>query len=323
MFANQELFLKDELFSLTLMATVQRAGVYRPDSPERKRKKFQSALQSAVGANCARLQSESFGRCSIQNILGLSTHLSAEHEGVLDRGRFRIGTAQKALNLYLKYLWCLGEISEPPHCPFDFQIIGTLRAYAGPSWTVLDTEQDYRNLVKAAKTTAQGASLAAWELETYNTKLRVPAASAASGRSSELVHSCFDTHTIDHRHVCLFAIPQRVCRIHPWAFRPPPGRLAPPRMPRSRKPSPRSHKSLVRRGNPQRATGALFWLLGRQPPLRCWSRTGFSSGPVSRRQARTIRDMTCGATLSWPTASVPTWPASSSVGARRDTYCTS
>jgi hypothetical protein len=104
----------------------------------------------------------------VQNILGLSTRLSSAHAGVLRGGRFRIGTAQKALNLHLKYLWCLDKIPEPPHCPFDSKIIAKLPAYKGPRWTVLDAEDDYRNLVKVAKAKAQGSSLAAWELETYN-----------------------------------------------------------------------------------------------------------------------------------------------------------
>lgn len=46
----------------------------------------------------------------IKNIVSLSEKLSKEHAGALVNGRFRIGVAQKALNLYLKYLWCLGKV---------------------------------------------------------------------------------------------------------------------------------------------------------------------------------------------------------------------
>jgi hypothetical protein len=87
---------------------------------------------------------------------------------VLENRRFRIGSAQKALNLYLKYLWCLGKICSPPHCPFDRQIIASLPNYTGPSWTKLVREEDYRALVEAAKAKAQDSSLAAWELRIYN-----------------------------------------------------------------------------------------------------------------------------------------------------------
>jgi len=45
--------------------------------------------------------------------------LSARHGSILKGGRFRYGTAQKAFNLYLKFLWRLGQIPTPPHCPVD------------------------------------------------------------------------------------------------------------------------------------------------------------------------------------------------------------
>jgi len=166
--AHQEHFLKDELFSLTLMATVQRSGVYRPGISERERKAFQSALRTRLEQVAQGYASKVSDETHIKNILELSAQLSAAHAGLLQGNRFRIGAAQKALNLYLKYLWCIGKIPEPPHCPFDFQIIAKLPGYKGPSWTVLDSEDDYRDLVKAAKLKAQGSSLAAWELETYN-----------------------------------------------------------------------------------------------------------------------------------------------------------
>lgn len=179
---HQEQFLRDEFFSLTLMATVQRAGVYRPDTPERERKAFQSALRQHLEQIAQGYKAKVSEEAHIMNILGLSTNLSIAHAGILQSGRFRIGTAQKTLNLYLKYLWCLGKIPEPPHCPFDFQIIAKLPAYKGPSWTVLDIEDDYRNLVKAAKAKAQDFSIAVWELDTYNSaQPGTPVGRAASG----------------------------------------------------------------------------------------------------------------------------------------------
>src|SRR5208282_1517190 len=89
--------------------------------------------------------------------------------------QFPIGRAQKALNLFLKYLWCIGEICEPPHCPFDSVIIAKLPKGTCPSWTKLDRIGDYRNLVEAAKKfvaetkdPADDSSLATWELRKYN-----------------------------------------------------------------------------------------------------------------------------------------------------------
>lgn len=161
-------FLKDELFSLTLMATVQRADVYAPGSSAKDRKAFQAALRSRLEQLAQAYRDEVPEERHIRNVLGLSRGLTSAHAKVLRDGRFRIGPAQKALNLYLKYLWCLGKIAAPPHCPFDFRIIAKLPQYPGPSWTALDSEDDYRALVKAARATAQGSSLSVWELQTYN-----------------------------------------------------------------------------------------------------------------------------------------------------------
>lgn len=53
-----------------------------------------------------------------QNLCSAAS-LSSEYVSVLADGRMKIGHAQKALNLYLKYMWCAGWVREPPHCPFD------------------------------------------------------------------------------------------------------------------------------------------------------------------------------------------------------------
>lgn len=130
--SNQEQFLRDEIFSLTLMGTVQRAHVYADGSTEETRKPFQGALRSEL----ERLENEYREPVDeerhIQNILGMSKLLSSHHAAILQNHCFRIGLAQKALNLYLKYLWCLGIIPEPPHCPFDSRVIDRLRGYHGP-----------------------------------------------------------------------------------------------------------------------------------------------------------------------------------------------
>ncbi|MGB2989994.1 MAG: hypothetical protein WBC98_08555, partial [Candidatus Zixiibacteriota bacterium] len=110
--ADQEKFLRDELFSRTLMATVQRAGIYKSNTTERKRRVFRWALRAQLEQIAQGYKAKVSEEAHIQNILELSTHLSAVHKGVLQNSRFRIGTAQKALNLHLKFLWCLGKIPE-------------------------------------------------------------------------------------------------------------------------------------------------------------------------------------------------------------------
>jgi hypothetical protein len=103
----------------------------------------------------------------LTNIGQLADNLSAEHPLLLRGGRFRLGPAQKALNLYLKYLWCVGLLNvAPPHCPFDFFVIGQLGLNI--RWTELDSMEGYQQLVAAAQAAAHGVGLARWELELYN-----------------------------------------------------------------------------------------------------------------------------------------------------------
>ena len=88
-----------------------------------------------------------------------------------ENGRFRIGTTQKFVNLYLKYLWAGNKILEPPHCPFD-QIILVNKLRTQAKWTRMDNIKEYKQWVdKAACLVAkngQYSSIAEWELVEYS-----------------------------------------------------------------------------------------------------------------------------------------------------------
>lgn len=101
------------------------------------------------------------------NIERLSDELSAKHKKALHGGRFRIGSAQKALNLYLKFMWCLGRIRQPPHCPFDAIVLAKIPGSETVKWTQLDDISKYREIVKNARKGAGKIKLAKWELEVY------------------------------------------------------------------------------------------------------------------------------------------------------------
>jgi hypothetical protein len=170
--AHKDRFLKHELFSPTLMAAVQRAKVYALNAPEKERRRFQASMRSRLEKPAAIYANQVTEAAHIRNIVKLSAELASAHAKVLNNGQFRIGTAQKSLNLHLKQVWRLGMIPAPPHRPFDFQIIGNLPNYSGPSWTSLNSEEGGRDLIKAAKAEAHDSSLAAWELRTYQTQWR-------------------------------------------------------------------------------------------------------------------------------------------------------
>jgi hypothetical protein len=99
-----------------------------------------------------------------------------EHANALNGSRFRIGSAQKALNLYLKMLWCFDRIPAPPHCPFDRIVLSHVPDCERIKWTELDSPSEYRRIVSCARSVA-GGSLAEWELRSYTEWLSASRAS--------------------------------------------------------------------------------------------------------------------------------------------------
>lgn len=93
----------------------------------------------------------------VANISHLSEEMSVRHGDILLRGKFRIGVAQKALNLYLKYAWALNLIPvAPPHCPFDRAILGRLSVACCMTggicnWTSMDSIACYESWVEEAR----------------------------------------------------------------------------------------------------------------------------------------------------------------------------
>jgi hypothetical protein len=164
-------FMRDEVFMLTLMAVVSRGHVYKAKPTEREAKKFQSCLWEQLKGMEEKYVQRVDDEAHVGNIESLANEVSASCGEILSKSRFRIGSAQKALNLFLKYLWCLGEIPQPPpHCPFDRRIIECLPEGAQCNWTECDDIEHYKRWVAEARKIAetQSLSLAGWELLTYN-----------------------------------------------------------------------------------------------------------------------------------------------------------
>jgi hypothetical protein len=172
---DQAEFVEEVLFSSAFSAAVQHSKTYSGDvSPDCKnwiRAELKVLLQ-AIRTSSAYLVggvSEDVHRRTIQDFASDVGRICGQH---LHENKFRIGTAQKLLNLYLKLYWCIGEIAEPPHCPIDRVIIGALDPkYHDINWTTLDDLALYQQLIDAVKSLASGGddqlSVAAWELKNY------------------------------------------------------------------------------------------------------------------------------------------------------------
>ena len=163
-------FLNNEFLTLSVSGALQHSGTYQKSVSEADKKRLRSFLRERLVRIADEYTSSVAEDRHLSNINGLADAVSSRFPGLLENGRFRIGVAQKALNLYLKYLWCLGKIPEPPHCPFDSSVLSSIPTYDGPTWTSMKKIDDYRKLVQAAKREAvkKQLSLSKWELKIWN-----------------------------------------------------------------------------------------------------------------------------------------------------------
>ena len=165
---DREKFIHDEVLMMVILGTLGRNPTYNERATDAQKEQFRKKLKG---------QLDKFGKkyeqCSVdeeehvENIRSLADTMSNEHDSILKGKRFRIGSAQKALNLYLKYLWCLGKIDIPPHCPIDGVILRD-KLKCDDKWTDLDCIERYRHIIKKTKEMAGSFPLARWELDVFN-----------------------------------------------------------------------------------------------------------------------------------------------------------
>ena len=139
--------------------SVQRANLFVGDAKDRKI--LQAKIRHYV---TKRLLPRYEERCSeerhYKNLASLVKLGTAAVPSILRCGSYRYGVAQKLLNLSLKYHWCLGRITEPPHCPVDRLIINRTDLRDKVNWTEIREEEQYRIVIAAIKRVAKGQSLA-------------------------------------------------------------------------------------------------------------------------------------------------------------------
>lgn len=106
----------------------------------------------------------------INFISEVSSRLTLTLNKYLHNGRFRIGVAQKLINLHLKYLWVSGFGYEPHHCPIDGIIRDIVKLKY--NWTQSDCINENISAIKELKKEAarNKMSLSEWELVTFRRK---------------------------------------------------------------------------------------------------------------------------------------------------------
>jgi hypothetical protein len=161
-------FLIDQIIKNCTNAAFQRAKVYVND---KGRENLRNSLKEKLLSLGEQYEKNVTDANHCANIVNLANDLTKECKDSLRDNRFRIGIAQKVLNLYLKYKWCLGDILIPPHCPLDGMIINKLglkgKRY---NWTKFDDIVIYEFLIEKCKDISKKngkESIAEWELEEW------------------------------------------------------------------------------------------------------------------------------------------------------------
>jgi hypothetical protein len=172
---TQQEFLIGEMWMLAWGASVQRAKLCRkgydsstaPTSKNDQRLSdhlLDYLLDEVIPEYAVGVEEEQH----YKHIDDLIVRANSAGSRVLGELGYKYGVAQKLLNLFLKYLWCLGTIAEPPHCPVDRIIIGETRD-KDRNWTEIVRRSEYQEIIEDIRRLAnlKGRSIAWWELSTY------------------------------------------------------------------------------------------------------------------------------------------------------------
>ena len=178
---ENEKFLCAEFQMLSWNGAMQRASVYRKyptenydkkknDERKKSREKFRECLTNKLYKQILPTYGKEMKPVSEEehcnNIEKLAKCIES-HKKILREPYHKIGTAQKLLNLQLKYLWCAGKICRPPHCPIDSRILKHVKWKCEP-WTRWKCIDIYKAAIEKIRNKADGEHVADWELRTFN-----------------------------------------------------------------------------------------------------------------------------------------------------------
>jgi hypothetical protein len=156
---------KDQALTWSVNAALQRNKVYKNDENYGQREQFRTEwgrLLSEEANAYKSLKSPVSDDQHCAAIARIADTLSNQFSQMLDGGRLRFGTSQKAFNLYLKYLWALGEARTPPHCPIDSVVLE--RAGIDGCWTKSDSCEEYMVWINQIR---NRLTLAEWENDVW------------------------------------------------------------------------------------------------------------------------------------------------------------
>ncbi len=155
-------FIKHEVFILTIMGAFQHNKIYGENVNVANKIKFRKSLELLLNIKAEAYKKMVSESNHLMHLDELKSSLELAHKDILLDEFISFGTVQKILNLYLKYLWSIDLIVEPPHCPIDSIILNRLNDFT-TRWTKMN-KNVYINTIEKIKLISEKRSIAEWEL---------------------------------------------------------------------------------------------------------------------------------------------------------------
>ncbi len=159
----------DDAMRNSLTAALQRNLTYQNSANWISRKQFQGEFKRKIYFSAEQYRLGITEERHLETITAISDDLSHHFVCSLVDGRLRIGTVQKALNLYIKFMWCLEQNwNTPPHCPIDRIVLQSVNI--NEAWTKLDSIKLYSEWISVIRKEAEATkatSIAEWELNLW------------------------------------------------------------------------------------------------------------------------------------------------------------
>lgn len=160
-------FIKKIVLRNTIHAAFQRGKVYVEGVTTNDKAVVSNSIKQKLEELSASYANNVTEQQHIENIINLSQTISQNQGDKLRNQSLRIGTAQKLLNVYIKFLWCLNEANEPIHCPIDGIVLREIND--NHNWTELDSIEDYCNIISRIRAIIpNGETIARWEHRLWN-----------------------------------------------------------------------------------------------------------------------------------------------------------
>lgn len=147
--------------SNAIQAALQRNKTYKESCSYKAREGFRAELAKQIRSETLQYVKPVLETQHCEVIKRISDMVSRQCGQCLVNERLRYGTTQKAFNLYLKFLWRLGKVVTPPHCPVDSVVLAEAGIYG--AWTKCDSESQYLEWIGDIKKKADPLCLAEWE----------------------------------------------------------------------------------------------------------------------------------------------------------------